>query len=133
MARRPWVMPGEVKAYTDYPTVQSRTDAKLQIDISRAEQYIISYTNNRFEDNEKYPAIPEQVKTAVILVAEMYAFNAAQGAEGKGAYKSESFDDYSYTLEETTVKLDNLLLGPLLDDYVIKEARNGVTMRMRKL
>ena len=133
MAVRPWVTPDEVKTYTDYPTVQKRSDGKLKVDISRAEQYVISYTNNRFEDNEKYPVVPESLKTAVILVAEMYAFNAAQGAEGKGGYKSESFDDYSYTLEETTAKIDNLLLGPLLDDYIIKEARNGVTMRLRKL
>lgn len=133
MAKRPWVTPAEVKAYTDYPTVQNRADIKLKVDISRAEQYVISYTNNRFEDEAKYPAAPEPVKTAVILVAEMYAFNAAEGAEGKGGYKSETFDDYSYTLADTTAKLDNLLLGPLLDDYVVKEPRNGVTMRLRKL
>lgn len=133
MAARPWVTPDEVKAYTDYPKVQARADAKLKIDISRAEQYVITYTNNRFEDDEKYPEAPESVKTAVILIAEMYAFNAAEGADGKGAYKSESFDDYSYTLADTTTKLDNLVLGPLLDDYVIVEARNGVTMRLMKL
>lgn len=132
MAKRPWVTPAEVKAYTDYPTVQSRADKKLEIDISRAEQYVISYTHNKFDD-EEYPEIPEPVKTAVILVAEMYAFNAAQGAEGKGAYKSETFDDYSYTLENTTAKLDNLLLGPLLDGYTITQPKNAVTMRLRKL
>lgn len=132
MAKRPWVTPAEVKEYTDYPTVQIRADKKLEIDIARAEQYVILYTHNRFDD-EKYPTIPEPVKTAVILVAEMYAFNAAQGSEGKGAYKSETFDDYSYTLEDTTAKLDNLLLGPLLDGYTITQPKNAVTMRLRKL
>lgn len=133
MAKRPWVTPTEVKDYTDYPAVKNRADAKLKADILRAEQHIISYTNNRFDDEAKFPEIPEPVKTAVILVAEMFAFNAAEGAEGKGNYKSETFDDYSYTLADTTAKLDNLSLGSLLDDYIITEPRNAVTMRLRKL
>nr|DAL85223.1 MAG TPA: Head Tail Connector Protein [Caudoviricetes sp.] len=133
MAKRPWVTPTEVKEYTDYPAVKNRADTKLKADILRAEQHIISYTNNRFDDEAKFPEIPEPVKTAVILVAEMFAFNAAEGAEGKGNYKSETFDDYSYTLADTTAKLDNLSLGSLLDDYIITEPRNAVTMRLRKL
>lgn len=133
MAERPWVTSAEVKAYTDYPTVKSRADEKLAVDISRAELRVIDYTNNRFEDATKYPVIPESVKTAVILIAEMYAFNAAEGAEGKGGYKSETFDDYSYTLADTNAKLDNLDLGPLLDEYINLKSRNGVTMKLRKL
>lgn len=127
MADRPWVTPEEVREYTDYPKVQTRSDNKLVIDISRAELYVIAYTRNRFED---YAQIPAPVKNAVILVAEMYAQNAA---EAKGAYKSETYDDYSYTLADTGAKLDNLLLAPLLDEYVLAENRNAVTMRLRKL
>lgn len=129
MARRPWVTPDEVREYTDKPTVAARSDAKLKIDITRAELYVISYTNNRFDD-EQYPEAPEAVKTAVILIAEMYGNSAV---EGKGEYKSESFDDYSYTFAETSVKLENLDLGPLLDEHVVVEPKQGVTMKIRKL
>ncbi|WP_195985373.1 DUF3199 family protein [Clostridium sp. D33t1_170424_F3] len=131
MAERPWATPADIKAYSDFQAVKNRTDEKLKIDVTRAEQYIISYTNNRFDDNTKYPQIPEAVKTAVILVAEVYAYNAV---EGERRLKSETFDDYSYTLSDTNApKLDALDLGPLLDDFVLVQARSGVTMKLRKL
>lgn len=132
MAVRPWVTPEDVKGYSDREKVKARSDDKLKIDISRAEQYVIQYTQNRFDDAEKYPTIPEEVKTAVILIAEVYG-NAA--ADGKGEYKSETFDDYSYTVADTAVKLENLDLASLLGSHVIEAARgqNDVTMKLRKL
>ena len=63
MATRPWAITAEVKEYSDLPAVQNRTDAKVATDITRAEQYIIAYTNNDFSDS-KYPTIPAAVKTA---------------------------------------------------------------------
>lgn len=131
MAKRPWVTPDEVRAYTDYALVQARSDEKLKVDITRAEQYVISYTNNTFADDEKYPAVPEAVKTAVLLIAEVYAYNAAEGSR---EYKSESFDDYSYTLQDgRSVSIDLLDLGSLLDDFIIQASSNGVIMKLRKL
>jgi len=130
MATRPWVTPAEVKDYTDRQKVKDRADAKVKVDITRAEQYIIDYTNNRFDDGEKYPAMPEPVKTAAILVAEVYGNSAA---EGKGEYKSETFDDYSYTVADTATKLENLDLGPLLDEFITEAPRNAITMKMRRL
>ena len=47
---RPWVTPEEVRDYSEFESVQKRTDKKLAIDISRAEQYVIDYTHTRFED-----------------------------------------------------------------------------------
>ena len=129
MVQRPWVTPDEVRAYTEYPAVQNRADEKLKVDISRAEQYVISYTNNRF-DAEDLDEIPQAVKTAVILIAEAYAYNATISASDK---KSETFDDYSYTLADTSpIDIPALDIAALLDDYAIAEARNGVTLRMRK-
>lgn len=133
MATRPWVTPEDVRAYSDRQSVKDRTDAKLAIDISRAEQYVINYTRNRFEDPEKYPEVPAPVKTAVILIAEAYAADAAGLGAGVGNFKSETFDDYSYTVADTAYKLGNLDLGSLLDEYVEPVAKNTVTMRMRKL
>jgi len=63
--QRPWVQPSEVKTYTEYPSVKSRDDAKVAVDISRAEQYIIAFTNNDFIECEEIPA---GVKTAVISI-----------------------------------------------------------------
>ncbi len=136
MAERPWVTPQEVRDYTDRQSVKARTDAKLTIDISRAEQYVINYTHNRFDDPEKYPTLPESVKTAVILIAESYAAYAADLGTRAGTLKSESFDDYSYTAADTTYIIGNLDLGPLLDEFIDSDAarsKNAVTMRMRKL
>jgi hypothetical protein len=137
MAERPWVTPDEVKSYSEYTQVQQRSDERLAVDITRAEQYVISYTNNRFEDFE---TIPPEVKTAVLLLAEMYAYNssAAVGPDGKTTggrrLKSEAFDDYSYTASDSDdISVDDLGVKVLLEPYVIAETKNGVTLRMRRL
>ena len=133
MATRPWVLPKEIKAYTDIEAVQQRKKDKLEMDIARAEQYVITYTHNRFEGYDK---IPGPVRTAVILLAEAYASYANQLKKtGGGAVKSETFDDYSYTAGEGTFEdfVKALDLAALLDDFVIKQASGTVTMRMRRL
>ena len=133
MAERPWVLPKEIKAYTDIEAVQQRKKDKLEMDIARAEQYVITYTHNRFEGYDK---IPGPVRTAVILLAEAYASYANQLKKtGGGAVKSETFDDYSYTAGEGTFEdlVKALDLAALLDDFVIKQASGTVTMRMRRL
>ena len=130
MAKRPWVTPTDIKDYTEYPSVASRSDTKLAVDISRAEQYITSYTNNSFEELDE---IPQPVKTAIILVAEAYAYNACLATKA-GAMKSETFDDYSYTVADAEpIDIGGLDIGPLLEDYTVDKARQGITMRMRKL
>lgn len=127
MADRPWVTPNEVKEYSEIPAVQQRSDARLTVDIARAEQYVITYTHNSFKDMEE---IPQAVKTAVLILAEAYGHNAAIAAK---EVKSETFDDYSYTAETSQISVEALDLAALLDDYVIAQPRNGVTLRMRKL
>nr|UWI04087.1 MAG: Protein of unknown function (DUF3199) [Bacteriophage sp.] len=127
MAERPWVTPKEVKEYSEIPAVQQRSDARLTVDIARAEQYVITYTHNSFKDMEE---IPQAVKTAVLILAEAYGHNAAIAAK---EVKSETFDDYSYTAETSQISVEALDLAALLDDYVIAQPRNGVTLRMRKL
>lgn len=130
MATRPWVTPQEVRDYTDYNAVKNRTDAKLQTDITRAEQYVITYTNNDFSGGDAYPTIPAPVKTAVILLAEAYAYNSYAAT---ATMKSETFDDYSYTTETKTIDVESLDIKPLLDGYIVVQPRSGVTLRMRKL
>lgn len=127
MAKRPWAAPDDVREYTDRDNVRARTDAKIAVDITRAEQYVIAYTNNDFADAAKYPEIPAAVKTAVVLLAEHYGFSARSGT-----MKSETFDDYSYTAAEGTL-VDLLDLRPLLDDFVVQAPKGSVTMKLRKL
>lgn len=129
--KRPWITPDDVKTYTDHKEVAEREDAKLKVDIARAEAKIISITHNRFEDESKYPEIPEPVKLAVILAAEAYAKNAVERT--KKQIKSETFDDYSYTMESSEIDLSNLDLDELLRDFIIPEDAGNVIMRLRKL
>lgn len=130
MADRPWVSPQEVKDYSEIKAVQQRTDARLKIDISRAEQYVISYTHNDFSE---YNTIPSAVKNAVILLAENYAHAAVMSSKQE---KSETFDDYSYTAfssADISADIGNLGLDLLLDEFVKVKARGNVTMRMTVL
>ena len=127
MAEKPWVNPEEVREYSDIESVQKRSDKRLAIDISRAEQYVISYTNNDFSEFEE---IPQNIKTAVILLAEAYGYNAAISARN---IKSETYDDYSYTTENGMISFGDLGLEPLLEEYVRVKPKNSITMRMRRL
>lgn len=130
MAARPWVLPQEVRDYTDHKEVAERTDAKLSMDILRAEARVINITRNRFPD-DKYSELPEPVKLAVLLAAEAYAKNAVE--RSKKQIKSETFDDYSYTLESGEIDLGALDLDELLKDYILPEESGNVSLRLRKL
>jgi hypothetical protein len=128
MASRPWVTPAQVKAYTDLPDVAARTDAKLAVDIQRAEAYIIKYCHQDFS-GEEYTTIPADVATADIILSEYYAHK--QGSIGK--YKSETFDDWSYTSGESEYLVQTLGIDGLLDPYVETSASGKFNMRLRKL
>ncbi len=51
----------------------------------------------------------------------------------KKKIKSESFDDYSYTVEAGTISLDSLDLEELLADYIITDGIGKTVMRLRIL
>lgn len=126
---RPWITPEDVKNYTSHKDVAERPAEKLAFDISRAELKIIHLTtNNKFED---YEELPEPVRIAAILVAEAYAKNDIEATKKK--IKSESFDDYSYTVESSVIDLDSLDLDELLADYVVEKGIGKVKMVLRNL
>ena len=127
MAERPWITPQEVREYSEIAAVQNRSDTRLVVDIARAEQYVMVYTQNSFQEAHE---IPQAVKTAVLILAEAYAHNAVIKAKEK---QSETFDEYSYTAAVSQIGVETLDLAALLDDYIITEPRNGVILRMRKL
>lgn len=127
---RPWVIPDDVKEYSHIKAVKERSCDKIKIDIIRAEKYIMKYTNNDFS---KYDTIPDDVKIAVILLAEKYGYNSAM-VEKKG-YASESYDEYSYSLnaEQFDINVNDLGLEALLDSYKILTDTSAIKMKMRRL
>ncbi|MCD8018430.1 MAG: DUF3199 family protein [Clostridiales bacterium] len=123
-----WVAPDEVIEYTSYEDVKKRPRAKLIADIIRARQKVVAITNNHFQD---YEAIPEPVRMAVILLAEAYAKNDIEISNG--GFKSETFDDYSYTRDSATIDLSDLGLDDLLSDYIVTEGIGRVVMKLRAI
>ena len=116
--QRPWVQPAEVKEYSESAKVAARSDVRLAYDIARAERYVIYHTHNRFDTEEYEKELPQDVRMAVILLAEAYAKQAITQKEG--AKSSETFDE-------------NLGLALMLDDYIIQPDNGKVTMKLRKL
>lgn len=126
---RPWVTPNEVREYSDLPSVQNRTEAKLKIDIQRAESYIIHYCHHDFSTGKYAAGIPKDVKMAAMLLAEYYAYSK----QNVGSKTSETFDDYSYTTSDSQIELSSLGLEALLDQFIEDKADERFIMRMRML
>lgn len=124
---RPWVTPEEVKTYTDHKEIAERFNEKLKTDIFRAEQKVISITHNNF-DSEELEKIPESVKIAVMILAEAYANNSIE--KSKKQIRSETFDDYSYSLDSGIIDIDSLDLDYLLKDYMLEAGSGNVILRM---
>lgn len=129
---RPWVTPTEVKAYTDIKEVQERSEDKLKVDIMRAEEYVINVTHNDFSDEAYATAMPDSVKTAIILLSEAYANNAIR--QKKRNVKSETFDDYAYTASDSAeISVSDVDISSLLEPYMKYKASGSTFLRMRKL
>ena len=124
---RPWVTPEEVKTYTDHKEIAERSNEKLKTDIFRAEQKVISITHNNF-DSEELEKIPESVKIAVMILAEAYANHSIE--KSKKQIRSETFDDYSYSLDSGIIDIDSLDLDYLLKDYMLEAGSGNVILRM---
>ena len=129
---RPWITPDDVRGYTDSEKVKARSNLQLEFDISRAENYVISYTNNRFNTEEYIKKIPDDIRMALILLAEAYALKSVH-ASAVVSIKSETFDDYSYTIDtERTDLIADLQLGPMLEPYMSSNSGDTV-VKLRKL
>lgn len=121
------ITPIDIKSYTDYEDVLNRDDNKLLIDIKRAVTYVQTYTNNDFL---QYEIIPDNVKTALILLSEYYAYSAINKSNG---FKSETLDNYSYTKETSSISINDIDLNTLLDDFVLEKSKNSLNMKLRGL
>ena len=128
---RPWGKPQQVKEYTSSPEVKNRSDTQLAYDIARAEKYVIFHTHNQFKAAEYSSKLPSDVIMAVILLAEAYAKQAI--VQKNGAMSSETFDEYSYTIDTNFDIADSLGLGAMLEEYVLPEDSGKTVMKIRKL
>ena len=128
---RPWVKPQQVKEYTSSLEVKNRSDTQLAYDIARAEKYVIFHTHNQFKAAEYSSKLPSDVIMAVILLAEAYAKQAI--VQKYGAMSSETFDEYSYTIDTNFDIADSLGLGAMLEEYVLPEDSGKTVMKIRKL
>lgn len=128
--QRPWVKPEDVRDYSSSAKLKERSDDQLKFDIARAEAYVVYYTHNDFSGKDYAAKVPEDIRIAVIVLAEAYAKQAILQKEG--SLNSETFDDYSYTASTDTQIADSLGLGVMLDAYTL-DSRGTVSMKLRKL
>ena len=68
---------------------------------------------------------------AVILLAEAYAKQSILHKEGN--MNSETFDDYSYTMDSDSDIAEHLGLETMLSDYILESGNGKAFLRMRKL
>jgi len=138
---RPWILPQNVKDYTDFQKVKDRSDPKLTVDIRRAENAIIEYLNRDFTEIDPetdlpyYTDIPQDVLDATIILSESIALNAVSSSRAEGL-ESEDFDDYSYKRfsMDDFKWVTNLNLGPNLNRYILDaESGNRTVLSIRRL
>lgn len=128
--KRPWIQACDVREYSNLDDVKSRSDAQMEIDIRKAESHIMLYVNHDFSEEKYQGQVPEDIRAADIVLSEYYAHNSARSGMAK---ISESFDDYSYTSEDSFIDIKTLGLEALLKPYRNPKASGKTTMRLRKL
>lgn len=121
------ISPKDVKDYSEFSSVQTRSDPQLKFDIIQAKQDIFRYCGHDFSE---YEVIPEEVKLAFIKLTEYYAVINSDESRVKGI-KSETLGDYSYTMEDGSK--ETLSLRSLLEDYVKDSGQRGTKFRIRTL
>ena len=88
----------------------------------RIPKYRVYFSKDTFESCSE---LPSTLRTAVIILAELYAHNAVERTK---QLKSETFDDYSYTTESTILDISDLDLPSLLDEWVNTKPKGRVEL-----
>lgn len=123
----------ELIDYTVLPEVKKRPVPLLEQDILEAETEINNIPNiANFDDQTKFPVIPEVVKLACKKLAQYYAYTNADTNAMKGI-KSESVGggDYSYTKDNSSIIKPDVL--NLLKGFIPNVGKNKVTFKMRTI
>lgn len=121
----------ELKDYTTFDAVKSRSDGQLTDDIIQAEADIFDYVGHEFPPTQ-YSPIPLRVKLACKKLAEYYALSALDESAVKG-YKSEKIGDYSYTMADGSGLRGKPEITALLEAYVKEIVVETPKVRMRYL
>ena len=124
----PLITPTDVRAYTSFDEVKERTDPQLNVDIMQAEADVFAYVGHRFTEPEYIP-LPDEVKTALILLTEHYALVRGDESLVKG-YKSEKLKDYSYTKGDNATLAGKPEIANLLRAYAKGGSGGGVRLRI---
>lgn len=106
-----FVMPEDVIKYTEFPEVVERDPERLKVDIRRAEKEVFSLCGHKFDDSIRYPTLPDEVRDAIVLLAEYYALISMEDAlltgisseelgSNKVSFKSSQKPDIRWLLEE---------------------------------
>lgn len=121
---RPWITPEELSSFSEHESVKNKSAVRILVMINLAESKIIAYCKHDFSDVKKYPTLPQEVKNAALILADALCYNDSLQTSGK--LKSESYDDYSYTVDvnEISIGFDNLGISSLLDPYVLDDSGN---------
>lgn len=126
-----FIVAADLIKYTDSEKVKKRNPEKLDMDIRRAEKTVLHLLNRKPDDSIFLNGAPEDIKSAIILYAEYYALWEIR--KHSSGYKSESFDDYSYTLTDD-FKLEEPDVKELIREYIKKldpPKHNKATFKMR--
>lgn len=131
------ITPKDIRDYTSFNDVRRRTDFQLEFDIIQAEQEIFAYVGHKFDDVEKYPTIPAEVKFAATKLAEYNALINGDESITKG-YKSINLaGELQYTLPGgdpiDKSYLTSLLHAHINTDATIPLGETKVKFRMRFL
>lgn len=121
---RPWVRPEQLVEFSEHESVKSKSTIRLSAMISLAESKIIAFCKHDFSDEDKYPELPLDVKNATLILADALCYN--DSLQISGTLKSETYDDYSYTVEVKEISTDFDILGieSLLKPYVHSDDGN---------
>lgn len=127
---RLWITVEELINFTEHDEVKNKSVVKTTVMISLAESKIIAYCKHDFSDEEKYPELPDDVKNATLILADALCYNDSLNISGK--LKSETYDDYSYTMDvsEVSTDFDSLGISTLLDPYVIPDDYGDLFLRV---
>ena len=122
----------ELIDYTVLPEVKKRPVPLLEQDILEADTEIYNLSNIDFDDEAKYPEVPEEVKLACKKLAQYYALINTDTNAMKGI-KSESVGsgDYSYTKDSSSITQPSVLY--LLRKFMGHKGKNKVTFKMRAI
>lgn len=93
-----YITPKELKTYSEFESVQERSDESLLLDIIEAESDLESTLRQPISEVLDVDGkLPEKLRIALLKLAQFFALINSDDSIQKG-YTSEKMSDYSYTI-----------------------------------